>query len=238
MAPSDSQPPDTDDTADLRERVAQLEQTVSKQSELLRRVMPSRRDFVKMGGGAAVGAAGVYAATGGAAGQTGPAGQQGTESEPNDMYAWDLDVQNGATFNGNPLSGVGAMDVEKRIVPDITTGTSEFFVEYSDTSGYSNSQIQQITEGVSTTTTVIYSSPHAGGGGLCLVQGRSSDVSGRFTELVMFHPFGSGPTVINSETRDTPDGRTYAIDGAELELSMAANTYNIIATSMDMQASG
>jgi hypothetical protein len=38
------------------------------------------------------------------------AGSQGTPSEPNDMYAYNLDVQNGAEFNGNPLAGVGSLN--------------------------------------------------------------------------------------------------------------------------------
>jgi hypothetical protein len=37
------------------------------------------------------------------------AGQVGTSSSPEDVYAYDLDVQNGAEFNGTDIEGVGAL---------------------------------------------------------------------------------------------------------------------------------
>ena len=74
------------------------------------RVILPRRQFVAALGGTlgagALMALGVDEATAQAA------GQQGTAEEPNDMFAWDLDVQNGATFNGTDIEGVGTLSAE------------------------------------------------------------------------------------------------------------------------------
>jgi hypothetical protein len=64
-----------------------------------------------LAGAAGLGAAGVYGSTSAQAQASGPAGQQGTASAPNDMFAYNLDVQNGAQFNGSDLVGVGAAEV-------------------------------------------------------------------------------------------------------------------------------
>jgi len=45
------------------------------------------------------------------------AGQQGTASSPNDMFAYNLDVQNGADFNGSDIDNVRSFSTE---VADIT----------------------------------------------------------------------------------------------------------------------
>jgi len=65
------------DREQLEDRVAELEQTVSK-------MLPDRRGVLKGLGAAAVGGAAVGGATGGASGQS-AAGQIGTESEPVDV---------------------------------------------------------------------------------------------------------------------------------------------------------
>jgi len=77
------------------------------------KVILSRRQLVAIAGSGL--SAGALAALGleEASAQTGPVGQVGTSSEPVDSYIWDLDVQNGADFNGNPLNNVGAGDIEQ-----------------------------------------------------------------------------------------------------------------------------
>ena len=89
----------------LRERVSALEQTVSDQQETIQRLMPSRRQTVAGLGllGAGVGAGRLSSGTARAE----AAGQVGTESDPVDVEAWDLNVQNGATIDGDPAGGFG-----------------------------------------------------------------------------------------------------------------------------------
>ncbi|UXF50972.1 MAG: hypothetical protein HQRvContig04_13 [Haloquadratum phage sp.] len=98
MDPGDADEPNP---KELESRVDQLEETVSK-------MLPDRRGVIKGLGAAALGGAAVGGATGGASGQS-AAGQVGTEASPEDIYAFDLDVQNGAEFNGTDVTGVGSL---------------------------------------------------------------------------------------------------------------------------------
>jgi len=77
--------------AELHERVQQLESTVEK-------LMPSRRDALKLGAAGIAGAAGVAGASGSAAASTGSAGQIGDSSNRPDVFA--------DTVDANQLSGV------------------------------------------------------------------------------------------------------------------------------------
>jgi hypothetical protein len=73
------------------------------------KVILSRRQLVAIAGSGL--SAGALAALGleEASAQSGPAGQQGTDSEPNDMFAWDLDIDNVMSHNGdNALIDVAA----------------------------------------------------------------------------------------------------------------------------------
>lgn len=99
-----------DDGESLRERVSELEQTVSEQQDVIQRLMPSRRQTVAGLGllGAGVGAGRLSSGTARAE----AAGQVGTDTDPVDVKAWDLDVQNGAGFNGSDVTGVGALETE------------------------------------------------------------------------------------------------------------------------------
>lgn len=72
------------------------------------RVVLSRRQFAAATAG--VLSTGALMALGVDEASAQAAGQQGTQSSPNDMFAYNLDVQNGATFNGTDLSGVGDFD--------------------------------------------------------------------------------------------------------------------------------
>lgn len=116
----------------LRERVSELEQTVSDQQETIQRLMPSRRQTVAGLGllGAGVGAGRLSSGTARAE----AAGQVGTDTDPVDVQAWDLDVQNGAEFNGNPLTGVGPLETEE-LVADNLTITQDTFGDISTHTG-------------------------------------------------------------------------------------------------------
>lgn len=83
-----------DNRPDPHERIDRLEAVIAKQNETIRKLLPDRRDVLKAGGGAAVGGLAAFGLSGGASGQDGAAGSQGTEDEPNDVWAWNLDVAN------------------------------------------------------------------------------------------------------------------------------------------------
>jgi len=80
---------DTDEPskAELHERVEQLESTVEK-------LMPSRRDALKLGAAGIVGAAGLSATSGSAAAATGSAGQIGDSNNRPDVFADTVDTNN------------------------------------------------------------------------------------------------------------------------------------------------
>jgi len=85
---------------ELRERVEALESTVQK-------MMPSRRDALKMAGASALGAA-AFSGTGSAqtpGGDNGQAGTIGTSGERVDMFAQDIDVSKEATVEDLTING-------------------------------------------------------------------------------------------------------------------------------------
>lgn len=117
----DSEP--DDDAADLRARVRDLEATVSEQQATIQKLMPSRRQTIAglglLGAGAGVGRLSTERARAQAAGQV------GTDTDPVGLKAWDLDVQNGATFNGSDLLDVGTAEVEDAEITDETLIVSD-----------------------------------------------------------------------------------------------------------------
>jgi hypothetical protein len=129
-----------DDAAALRERVAQLEETVAEQqatSESPERPTASRRGFVKAAAAAAgLGALGVYSSSPASAQA---AGQVGTQSEPVDVEAYDLNVQNQLAGDldagGNSLTNVAAVETEQ------LNGVESF--EQTDSAADINSSLSQ-----------------------------------------------------------------------------------------------
>jgi len=83
--------------AELHDRVRELESTVEK-------LMPSRRDALRMGAAGIAGAAGLSAASQSADAATGSAGTIGSSSDRPDLLADEVDT-NTATLNGKTLNG-------------------------------------------------------------------------------------------------------------------------------------
>jgi len=101
---SDESDPDT-----LRKRVSELEEIVQSQQQTIAKMLPGRRNVLKGAGLLTGGALAGAAATERAEAQTGPAGQVGTSSEPVDAFAWNLDIDNVMSHNGdNALIDVAA----------------------------------------------------------------------------------------------------------------------------------
>jgi len=106
---------DTTDTTDeptkddLHERVQQLESTVEK-------LMPSRRDTLRMGVAGLVGAAGVGATSGAATASTGSAGQIGDVNNRPDVFA--------DTVDANQLTGVSTGGIKTKTRAFLSSNSS------------------------------------------------------------------------------------------------------------------
>jgi len=98
--------------SELHERVEQLESTVAK-------MMPSRRDALKLGAAGIAGAAGLSATSQSAAASTGSAGQIGDSSNRPDVFADEINT-NIQTFG------------ESRIVEDTFTLADDTATSFSD----------------------------------------------------------------------------------------------------------
>lgn len=72
------------------------------------RVVLSRRQFAAASAG--VLSTGALMALGVDEASAQAAGQQGTESSPNDMFAYNLDVENGADFNSTDITNLGSLN--------------------------------------------------------------------------------------------------------------------------------
>jgi len=110
-----------DDAAALRERVAQLEETVAEQqatSEPSSQPTASRRGLLSAAAGVAgLGALGIYSSYPASAQAV---GQVGTASNPIDVEAWSLNVQDQLAGDldagGNSLANVASAEVKQQIV--------------------------------------------------------------------------------------------------------------------------
>ena len=117
------------DDEDIHDRLEQLEATVADQQATIEQLTEQpaigRRSVVAslLGAGAVGGLAG-FGSQSARAQASGPAGQQGTEEEPNDMFAWGLDVQGQVTsdlpMGGNDVAGVGALEAEQASITNQT----------------------------------------------------------------------------------------------------------------------
>ena len=114
------------DDEDIHDRLEQLEATVADQQATIEQLTEQpaigRRSVVaSLHGAGAVGGLAGYGSQSARAEASEPAGQVGTGEEPVDGYLWDLDVQNGAEFNDNDVTGVGALEAEDASVTNAPT---------------------------------------------------------------------------------------------------------------------
>ena len=101
------------------------------------KIILSKRQLLAIAG-SGLGAGGLAALGISEASAEGAAGQVGTDTEPVDVEAWDLNVQNGATFNGSDVKGVGVMDVEEATIENLAsklslTGSDQDIVDSANT---------------------------------------------------------------------------------------------------------
>jgi len=230
-----------DDAATLRERVRELEQTVAQQQDTIEQLMPSRRAVLAGGAGLVGGAA----LTGQASAQS-AAGQVGTSSEPVDVEAASVNVQEGVSTPSAFVSGTltasdvntDSVNTDSTNITGHTVGTSKEYLDLNENSDRKSGSYIQYTDGVSTTATSILDISSGGEtGSLALVFGeRTGSFTRYFTDLVLWQAVG-GTTVVASETRNSPASRTYSVNTRQLELAMSSGTFNI-ATKADALRNG
>jgi len=80
-------------------------------------------------------------------------------------------------------------------------------------------------DGMAQTATTIGS---GGRGALLFVIGTlEGDATVHFSDLLVFNRYDASVTIINSETAKGADSRTYSPSGAQIKMSIDANTYNV-----------
>jgi len=186
--------------AELHDRVQQLESTVEK-------LMPSRRDALKLGAAGIAGAAGLGAASQSAEAATGSAGQIGDVNNRPDVFADDIDAN--------------TVDVDRIDYADLKNDTTEVISTKNTTSNID--EVVQNTTLVDTSATTICVRPdnNVFAYELTVVVRRSSSdyAIERVTALV-----GAGTTVSGAVTRGGMPARTYTISGGEVQLSLSSGT--------------
>jgi len=115
-------PDDPADDPDLRARVAELEATVEQQQATIEQLLPTRRRVLQAGGLVAGG--GVLGALTADRASAQASGQVGTSSDPVDVEAYNLAVQNQLSSSvdagGNDINNVGSVNTDEA---DVTAET-------------------------------------------------------------------------------------------------------------------
>jgi len=198
---------DETDRQDLEDRVDQLESTMSK-------MLPSRRDALKLGGAALVGGAAMSGAASAQPGdQDGEAGVIGTDNDPVDIEASDIEVDD-LVVNGTATGAFGG-------APVLESGDSitvETILQQS-----SQRVFQTLYSG--TAKDVL--------GGTINTGGNQTDFLYTFSDNTTFRKNGTGTTAgfgNNNEFQNTAGGRAEvdilppALDVIKVEV--AANVFN------------
>jgi len=176
--------------SELHERVEQLESTVEK-------MMPSRRDALKLGAAGIAGAAGLSATSQSAAASTGSAGQIGDSSNRPDIFADDVDT------NTLDFGSVSNKEIIQSSAVRVITG--EYVVGTSSV---------EILDGAQQYFAVVSGR-------------QQSNTNNIFVDtLLAVQPGPSTPTVANSKNFSA-DARSYGNVGGSTPMSMAANTYDV-----------
>jgi len=221
---------DEPDRQDLEDRVDQLEETISK-------MLPGRRDALKLGGAALVGGA---AMSGSASAGTQQAGTIGTANDPVDVESEDINNADTITTDSLDANSVDIGDAEiDRVQYPLSPGVFTETTFLNDDDGSTYTQGVQTTDNVGTSNKEIFDSrdPTTDQRScFCHVHGRDPNQGGRhFTDLLIFLPFG-GVSVFDSLNRGGPPTRTYSVNGTKLELSLSDRTANVVVAAETMNA--
>jgi len=197
---SDTETDNTDEPtkAELHDRVEKLESTVAK-------MMPSRRDALKLGAAGIAGAAGLSAASQSADASTGSAGEIGDPNNRPDLISDEIDTNSLETdsFSNSNLS-VGSQNI----------------LQSFPVGGERQSTLEQFTENVGTTTTGILDF-NIGQGSACLIFVAGGTSNRDFCDLVLAEGFAP-PTVVASVSRSASPNRSYGVNGRVLEVTLSS----------------
>jgi hypothetical protein len=213
----------------------ELEQRVDRLESMVAKMAPGRRDLLKAGVGVVAGGALVGAGSSPAAaattfvevdevrdsGGTKRIGVGSTVDIPGPLSV--DEVNNG----GSPVDlgdFLNRLDVSKG-------GTTELWRAIEGTDNGGGAVVTQPTDSVSTSaTTILDASPNAPAAFLVVIVGwEDGDTSG-FQDVLAYTAQSIPPSVILSDGVNSPDGRTYTRSGNQLQLAMAANSYDVAAT--------
>lgn len=193
----------------------------------------SRRQLLSLAGGSA-GVAGLTALGVDPATAQSAAGQVGTQSSPEDVFAFDLDVQGALQRDldagGHAIENAGSVSTEDLAIFGSNFGVTDATLTAIIDSDHGSERNQQITEDVSTTAVEIFNG-RAGDldpkGLFVAVYGEDGSAN-RFTELLL-NAGGGGVVVVASADRGSPTGRSYTESGNAISLAMASDTYDVVA---------
>jgi hypothetical protein len=210
---------DEPDRQDLEDRVEQLESTISK-------MLPSRRDALKLGGAALLGGA---AMSGSASGGTSQAGTIGTAGSPVDVESEDINNADTVTTDALNSTSVDTTSVnteqtEYQVPPEGSTALNELFLVAND--DHVGTYTQR-TEGVSTTSTRILdmTSSRLVLNAIVFVFGnRQGSANDSFNDVVSFFRGGT-ITAQLSDSKNVPETRSYSSDDSNLKLAMSSGTF-------------
>jgi len=210
------------DRQDLEDRVEQLESTIAK-------MLPSRRDALKLGGAALVGGA---AMSGSASAGTQQAGTIGTANDPVDVESEDInnaDTVTTDTLNAQDIDAA-SVSTDKVDFTGMTTGATSLLSKGQSGTNRIFVELAQFTDGVSTTQTEIYEPDTVGEFPFCnrvVVAGANGGV--RFIDTLTYLSAGN-VNVISSNGRENPPSRSYFVGGGfNLSLTMGSGSFEVAA---------
>lgn len=244
--------PDTDDEPSanqLRDRVANLEQTVSALNDQLSETDDSGEEWslaelmdlgltrrqamaalVALGAwGASLGGA-IRWATQNVRAADDVSDSVGTASNQVDLYLDEIRGPSDNVFfdvdNGSATSKPSDIDLQ-----DFSTGSTQQLIQALESGDDTGIDIRtRITTGVSTTATTIINMGSPRSCGLVVVQGEDGN-GAIFVDAVLYERIGKSTNVLGSVTDGTPASRSYSGgSGGDIDLAMGSDTYDVVAT--------
>ena len=127
--------------------IEQLQHRIDELEELVRSMLPNRRDVLKAGGAAALGAA---AMSGSASAGTGQVGTIGSASDRVDVQAEDIDASDTVSTTDMSVSGkvTSNLDLDSNAISNLATLNGDNLVTSGETSDYEVQKDGSDTSGV------------------------------------------------------------------------------------------
>jgi len=211
---------DDPDTAELENRIDKLESTIEK-------MMPSRRDALKMGGAALIGGAAMSGTASAGTNQVGTIGDKdATPPQLVDLHS--EDINNADTVTTQTLNA-DAIDTESLDLTNLGFGVTNALLGAERIDSNEVALATQYTSGVSTSGKVIFDPDSVvvgnAEGFVACVNGKTG-TSERFTDLGVSVRGTNGFDIAGSNDAGGAQTRNY--DGlTDLDLAMSSGTYEV-----------